>query len=82
MRDCKDLKVYNYILTIYLLLIICKNIAMSLILFLSLYRFYKGLKRIGLKFSNKNCNLAMHITAFGLPVIAGFVYIFFIFHFN
>ena len=66
----------------YILIIIAKNIAMSLILFLSLYRFYKGLKRIGLKFSNKSCNLAMHITAFGLPIIAGFVYIFFIFHFN
>ena len=55
---------------------------MSVILFFSLYKFYKGLKRIGLKFSNKSCNLAMHIAAFGLPIIAGFVYIIFIFRFN
>ena len=48
LKNCQDLQIYNYILTIYMIIIIAKNIAMSLILFLSLYRFYKGLKRIGL----------------------------------
>ena len=70
------------ILTTYLISTILKNLAMSLILFWALYKFYKQLKQIGLKFTVGRCNLCIHIGAFGLPVISGCIYIICITKFN
>ena len=42
--------VINWYLTCFLLVNIAKNIVMSVILFISLYRFYDGLRKINLEF--------------------------------
>lgn len=80
--QCRGITVLNWMLTVYLLITIMKNIAMSLILFLSLWNFYKGLLKIGLKFRIERCILAIHIIAFSLPIMSGLVYIACIFAFN
>ena len=82
LEHCKGITVLNWILTLYLLISITKNIAMSLILFLSLWKFYKGLLKIGLKFRIERCILAAHIIAFSLPIMSGLVYICCIFAFD
>jgi hypothetical protein len=74
--------VYNRVLTAFLVCSILKNILMSTILFFSLYRFYTGLRKINLRFEIDKCTLTIHIVAFGMPTIAGFLYVFFIFKFN
>lgn len=61
---------------------ILKNIFISCILFVSLYQFYSGLKKIGLQFKVGKCNLALHIFAFGMPVISGLIFLICIITFN
>ena len=41
--ECKGIEILNWILTAYLLITIAKNIAMSFILYVSLFKFYNGL---------------------------------------
>ena len=79
---CEKLTTLNRILTSFLCVGIVKNTCMSTILFVSLYKFYAGLKKIGLDFKLEKCNLALHIGAFGIPIIAGLVYIICIIEFN
>ena len=55
---------------------------MSTILFVSLYKFYVGLKTIGLPFKVGKCNLCTHIGAFGLPLVASLIYSICIIEFN
>ena len=82
LTQCRGITVLNWMLTVYLLITICKSIAMSFILFLSLWKFYQGLLKIGLKFRIEKCILAIHIIAFSLPIMSGLVYIACIFRFN
>ena len=82
LEDCKGIKSLNWILTAYLLITIAKNVSMSFILYISLFKFYNGLVSINLKFSVKKCILAIHIVAFGLPIVSGMIYIAFIFRFS
>ena len=81
-HSCKGLQTYNWILTVYLIFTILKNILLSSILFYCLYKFYQGLRQIGLKFQPKRCILSVHIFAFGLPIVAGLIYIVCIVKFN
>ena len=82
LTKCKGITVLNWLLTSYLFITIGKNILMSLILFISLWKFYKGLVKIGLKFRIERCILAVHIIAFTLPIMSGLVYIACILAFN
>ena len=47
---------------------------MGTILFVSLFRFYRSLRKINLEFNIHKGNLVLNILAFGLPIIAGFSY--------
>lgn len=73
--NCKGTKALNWILTIYLLLTIAKNVFISSLLFYSLYRFYSGLRQINLQFEIEKTILAIHIAAFGTPIISGFGFV-------
>jgi hypothetical protein len=66
--------VYNRLLIAYLTCTILKNFVMGTILFVSLFRFYRGLRKINLEFNIHKGNLVLNILAFGLPIIAGFSY--------
>lgn len=55
---------------------------MSMILFYTLYSFYRGLKVIGLKFKMKGGILTAHVVAFSLPIFAGIAYVICITKFN
>ena len=59
----------------FLLTSITKNTSMSVILFYSLYQFYAGLKKIHCNFEIDKRNLAVHVVAFGIPVLAGIFYL-------
>ena len=80
--QCEGGAVFNWIITSFLLSAIAKNASMSFILFTSLYKFYTQLKKINLSFEVNKCNLAVHVIAFGLPIIAGIFYLFCIIWFN
>lgn len=80
--ECKMIRIINKILTSFMILTIIKNIIVSLILFVSLYKFYAQLKTIGLQFKVGKCNLFLHLFAFGMPVISGIIYLTLIFYFN
>lgn len=80
--ECRLIHIINKILTTYMILTIIKNMIISLILFVSLYKFYAQLKTIGLQFKVGKCNLFLHIFAFGMPVVSGIIYLTCIFYFN
>ena len=67
---------------IFLFCSIFKNFLMSTILFYSLYSFYTSLRKINLKFEIDKCILTIHIMAFGMPDIAGCIYVVFILKFG
>ena len=81
-QECNGVKGYTKVISAYLIITICKNILMSTILFISLWKFYQGLVKIGLKFTIEKCVLAMHIIAFSLPIFSGFFYIVCMIKFN
>ena len=79
---CSNLKAYNIMLTAYLSWAIVKNISMSGILFVSLYKFYRALLTLSAQFKIDKCNLFVHIMAFGFPIVSGIIYVICIFRFN
>ena len=78
LKHCSDEKFFtaiNWTITIFLVITIFKNVIMSSIMFLSLYRFYRGLRTINIDFNIDKCVLTMHIIAFGLPILSGIAWL-------
>ena len=70
--------VFNRLLISYMVCTTLKNFAISTILFISLFRFYRGLRKINMSFNIDKCNLSLNILAFGLPIISGISYCIFL----